>query len=449
MNATNRFGTAAFLAGALGLAALMAYTLVGVDLGTPSPSWGSPPEWQVAVVFPDPSDWHDFRQGIASCEAKGLLRVTSRDEGAVAVATPRLGRALRFRFVPARGVVETRDEVRRLAESADPPIAFVGSSNTTLTSAMADVLRTIGGGKAGGPVLLVPWATSVAAEGSRTPLLASYPGHVFRMCPNNRREAGLVVGCLASRAPKARPSRVFLVSDPADPYSADLAGCFREAIAGAVPGADVAESTDVVGQAGPDDEPSARDAAWASKMVASLEALPADRPAWLVLPLQEQPTRRLLRALTASLRGADVPRLEVLCGDGIGLETLGEFAGPGAPSLWCVTAASDFGAAPDAPQDVQVSAEVVASLVWGLDRGTASASALHDGLASLDLAADDPSAMGRSLGFTAEGERKGQDLGRVLHLEPGRREVLAYAKGPEGNWTAPVAIPAPDVGTRR
>src|SRR5262249_40204418 len=152
----------------------------------------------VAVFFPERADWDDFRRGVLACARKGLVRVTSEQLDAVVVETSGRRRALRFDWHRARGGLESRGEVQRLLALAEPPIAIVGSSNTALTADLAAELNAARP-EAGGPLLLVPWATSIdtlppteGGRGHRSPLLGVYPGRTFRFCLDNHRQAGLV-----------------------------------------------------------------------------------------------------------------------------------------------------------------------------------------------------------------------------------------------------------------
>lgn len=463
MTATNRLGTALLLTWAVALTALMGYTLIGVGPESltihPGMTGIVDPTAEVVAVFPDPEDWRDFREGVDTLRRQGVLKVDEQPaEETVVIITPRHGRRVRFTWDPARGVVETRQAVRRRIGSASPPLAFIGSSNTALTAALADELRSAGNPLAT-PLLLIPWATAVNAhpsEGSPPePLLAIHPGRSFRFCLNNQREADLVVGCLMNRMQGEGPSRVLMVVDPADPYSADLASCFEKAIGALVPKAKIVAYRDVIAHGGIDVQPSPEDLRWAEGIAGGL--IPAKggdgRPAWIVLPLQSEPSRRLLGALRIAIRAVlpkDAPPIEVLCGDGIGLASLGEYAGVRPLSIWCASAASNIDTYQDAPQDVQISAEIVGAIVGAVDRaGPLTPESLREGLAGLDFSPDGPSDPGRSLQFNADGERRGDHHGRVFHVGPDQAEILSFRKGRSGEWAGPTIIRPPQLEARR
>lgn len=440
MATTGRGGTYLLLLGGLALAAIMGYTLA-IDGGKRAPSGGSEAA-EVAVFFPDRADWLDFRLGITACGRRGLIGIVAEDPDAVTVVTPKTRRTIRFDWHRARGSVETHDEIRGLLARANPAVAVVGSINTALTTYLAEELRTAG---KDGPPLLVPWATSDKAEGdagspARPGLLEIYPGGTFRFCLNNRREAELVVRCLGAQEPEERPGRVFIAYDPRDPYSVDLADGFRAAIRAAHPRARLVDQPDGVGLPDLEDEPGADELKWASAVWEAVRADRPGRPNWVVLPLQAEPARRMLAALKRQAPTSP-PRLRVLCGDGFSLGDLAWVAADGRRpfSLWC--ASSGSGAVEDhEARGAQVPAEIVSALALGLDR-TGPDGHLRDFLAGLNLPGTARAAIGRSLAFDRSGERKGDDLGHVLAIPADRGEVLAYTRGPKGDWKPPVALP--------
>jgi hypothetical protein len=464
----SRAGTWLIGMGGLILAALMAYTLtLGVG--------GAPPRIrgavrseasEVAVVFPERVYWVEFRQGVLACVRRKLARLIEEGDDALLVETPRQRRRIRFGFHEARGLRETRDEVRQLAGRPDAPIALVGSSNTVLTAALAETLRTPSGADGRpGPVLLIPWATSVLvgrpeAGAGPVALLDIDPGRTFRFCPNNQRLADLVVRCLADHDAGVTLERAYIIEDRHDPYSLDLADCFRRVIEQVAPDAELIDHADTLaytGIADPNEPPSSSEEALAERIWRNAANAPDRRTTWVVLPLQEQPADRILRALSRHRRAGDGP-LRVICGEAIGLKTLARWAGRVPFPIWCVS----FDALPDPearkssdaeqalPTDVQVPAEIVSALVRCLDRPAGqplSADVLRDALDALAIDPHDPSALGRSIAFDDTGERQGDDLGHVLLIEPDRHEVLALSRGESGRWGAPIPVrpvPAPD-----
>ena len=453
MAPTSRVGTGLLGTFGLALAALMAYTLAfeGCHGSGSSPSEiRQPDSAEVAVFFPDVRDWSHFRRAIEACVRRELARPVFEGEEAVVVATPRLGRRVRFTWHGIRGVGETREEVERLAGRTPPPIAVVGSSTTVLTVALADPLRDAG---ATGPVLLVPWATALMADrpGSvarPVPLLGIDPGRTFRFCPNNRRLAESVVGCLIGQDSTKPPARVFLVVDPHDPYSVDLADCFRMTIRERAGTVKVVEQAEAVGMPtmarspGSVSPPSAAEASLADAIWTAVEDGTDDRTTWVVLPLQGEPTRRILAALRhrASWNSADEGDgpLRVVCGDGIGRETLDGLAGHRSFPIWCASTstarASDHGVS----NDTQTLAEIVSVVLLAVEqspRARPTPDEVREALTRLDLAASDRAAFGRALRFAADGERL-DDPGHVLAVRPGVSTVSEFRLGSDGRWTS-------------
>jgi hypothetical protein len=451
MSTGSRLGTWLLLAGGTALTALMLYTL---SLGGPRrlPGDDGPADAaEVAVFFPDRADWLDFRLGIAACVRKGLVDPHSERDDRVIVTTPQAERAIRFTWHRSRGVLETREAVARLVAGPRPPVAVVGSINTALTAALAEGLRTAA--PADGPPLLVPWATSVETDDpARGPgpfrLLDLDPGRTFRFCLNNQREADLVVRCLAAQPGEPLPERVIIAADRRDPYSLDLASCFRRVIRTVAPEAEILEQPGVVGPPTVADRPAIDERRWAASIWREITREP--RPTWVILPLQAQPAARLLSALREE--GADVDPatspLRVLCGDGFGLSTLVEFTSetPKPFSLWCASASS--GGVPGVERDAQVPAEIVSALALGLDRGKSRDGSLAAFLNDLVIPADGRAAFGRSLAFDDSGERRGADLGNVLAILPGHREILAFSHSENGSWSRPAPVASPTVVAR-
>lgn len=449
MTKGSRIGTWFLLAGGMALTALMVYTLT---LGGPDrPGDEGPADAaDVAVFFPDRNDWFDFRLGIAACVRKGLVEPVSERDDQVIVETSKTHRPVRFTWHRSRGVLETREAVARLARGPRPPAAVVGSINTALTAALAEGLRGV---SAEGPPLLVPWATSVETDdpaGGPGPfrLLDLDPGRMFRFCLNNQREADLVVRCLAAQPGDPTAERVIIATDRRDPYSSDLASCFRRAIGAVAPEAEIVEQPGAVGPPNRADRPGPNERRWAASIWREIAREP--RPTWVILPLQAQPAARLLTALREAGAGVDpsTSPLRVLCGDGFALSTLAGFAAatPSPFSLWCASASN--GAPSGVDRDAQVPAEIVASLALGLARGESHDRSLRDFLARLDIPANGRGAFGRSLAFDPSGERRGVDLGNVLAILPGHREIVAFSHGAGGVWSSPIPVASPTVLAR-
>ena len=392
-----------------------------------------------------------------ACARKKLAEFVGEGDGYVVVRTPKHGRLLRFTLHGARGVRETREDVRRVAGHAPAPVAFVGSSNTVLTVAMAESLRDAAAANPGeGPVLLVPWASSVLAERSDpgegpVALLDVDAGRTFRFCLNNQYMADLIVKCLGDLEPDLPAKRVVIVEDRYDPYSTDLSACFHRAVERAVPAAEFIEMTVAPPLPLPHDPsllPTPAEEAVAESVWRDADRLPHGQTLWVVLPLQEEPTLRMIQALSRHARRtlhAGSSPLRVVCGDAVGASNLARIAGRCPVPVWCVSSASPEAPAKGVSHDVQIPAEIVASLVRCLDLPgdrPASAGDLRRALAGMKLAADDPSALGRSLAFSRSGERVGDDLGHVLMIRPDEASVHFVTRGREGRWRGPTPLAA-------
>ncbi len=464
----NRVGTLILSLAGLLLAGLMTYTVffAGWRSGSGLTDLDQNPSVRaarVAIFLPDAHDWSDFRQAVAACEPKGILRLMAGGGDSLVVESAATGRRIQFDHHDVRGVTDTRAAVRGLSEQKPPPVAVVGSTTTVLTVALAEPLRDE---RDVGPVLLIPWATAVmvqrsGAESGRAqhdlvPLIELDPGRTFRFCPNNRRLADSVVDCLVARDDGRLPTRVFLIIDPFDPYSDDLADCFRRAIRARKPDVEIVERADAVDLpsfAHPLDhnpEPSAAEVALADSIVASADRADA-RTTWVVLPLQDQPARRMIAAIRrrANWRtnptdrtGGPAP-LRVVCGDAIERRALDELAGQGGLSIWCASTSSSQPTDQGVGDDTQALAEITSALVWAVDQAsgpTPTPTEIRDALRRIDLPADHAAAFGRALAFDMTGERRG-DPERVLEVRPDAGRPVEFARAPGGSWE-PVVTPS-------
>ena len=472
MNSWNRVGTGLFGVAGLLLTSLMAYTLFFTG-GRPTDGQGSatggPADAavRVAIFLPDPQDWTDFRRAVLACEPKPLIRLVAEAEDRLIVESTRSRRRIQFERHDVRGVSDTRDEVRQLARDPVPPVALVGSTTSVLTVAIAEPLRDEG---SRGPILAIPWATAVMVQrpvGERgenrpdlVPLIEIDPDRTFRFCPNNRRLADSVVDCLVARDEGRLPGKVFLVVDPFDPYSDDLAACFRQAIRARKPDVEIVERADAVDlpsfthSTNTLPEPSPAENKLADAILLSREAGDV-RPTWVVLPLQDQPARRIITALrrrSAWQTTTDDPppssgSLRVVCGDAIERQALHAMAESGGLSIWCASTSATVPTDQGVSDDTQTLAEIATALVWAVDQASTDAPGpdqIRDAWKRIDLAADDPMTFGRRLAFESNGERRG-DLERVLAIQPGRTEPVEFARAGGQSWQ-PVAIPAPVSG---
>lgn len=444
MATINRVGTVVLLVGGLALASLMAYTLLLAD-GTRALRAPGADVGDVALVFPeqDSAAWEDFRRGVLACRDRGLIGEVL-DGRSVLVMRTRGGHRLRFLWSPASGFVQTCQVVRELMDRPVPPLAVVGSNNTALTAVLAEAMRDAAGPDpdGGGPALLVPWATALLAEPASpgaepVPLLGIYPGRTFRFCPDNRRQAELLVRFALDQDGGRPPAGVLVVADPDDPFSRDLARAFREALRETVPGAPVEERDAVPLPVLPSVAPDPSEAYWAESVWAEARDGAASGPTWLVLPLQGEPTRRLLKALGAMApRDAGQVPLRVLCGDGIGVGTLTNLAGTLPFPVWVASPAFAGRTEPAIPEGAQVMAEIALALARARDQATGPED-LAAALRRLQVPAE---ALGRSIAFEPSGERRGADLGQILAIVPGSNQVVARSRRPDGGWSDPVPV---------
>ncbi|HEY2156690.1 MAG TPA: hypothetical protein VGH33_13750, partial [Isosphaeraceae bacterium] len=308
-------GVGGIVLGGLGVALglLMVYTLAFEGAARRGFRTVAAGRVEVPVFFLERSEWRIFARGVSACTepARGLGRMIDEDDDLLIVETPKNHRRVRFTWHGLRGERQARDEVRKAIE-ADGPIAVIGASNTVTTLALARGLHDLAADHK--PLLLVPWATSVE-------LLGEYPGRTFRFCSNNRRLAGLLVDCLKARPGRAGPRRVEMVVDRLDPYSVDLAECFRREIAGAYPQAEVAPEVDETATSpgprfsGRGPLPTEGDLRHARAIWREVSQDPK-RETLVVLPLQNDPARRMLLALNAAGPGrheAERMPLTVVC----------------------------------------------------------------------------------------------------------------------------------------
>jgi hypothetical protein len=428
-----------FFLGAFGLALglLMLYTLVFEGTGGCNGRRDATGVVDVPVFFLERAEWRIFTRGVAACvdEARGLGRILEEEDDHLTVETARQHRPIRFNWQSVRGEGQLRGLVHRV-EAETRPIAMIGSSNTLLTAALAEGLRDFPARPGGGSLLLVPWATSV-------PLLAIYPGRTFRFCSDNRHVAALLVDCLKAQPGRKGPARVLLAVDRLDPYSVDLAGCFRVQIARAFPDARVIEPAEGASTApgswfsGRGSWPTAADQRHARAFWREVTEGPGGE-SWVVLPLQNDPARRMLLALNAASPGrhdAGLRPLTVVCGDAVGPTTLASFANQLVFPVWSASPASNHAAANGLAEDVIEQAETVAALLIALDRPTAvrTPDELRDALLN-PAGPKPPEPFGRPLDFGPSGEREGFEPGEVFSLWPESPEVHVRAAG---RWDAP------------
>jgi hypothetical protein len=443
---TGQLGSALLLVGGLALVGLMAYTLL-IDGSPVGADRMRPGTVEVAVVLPTRDDWHDVRQGVLGCVRREMVELVSEEPNAVTIETADRGRPLRFVWVRAPGAAEARKVVDQLLARSQPPAAVIGSINTSLTAALAAALRDGGGARPGGPLLLLPWATSTLAPAGPmrepVPLLEINAGRTFRFCPDNRRLADLVVRCVLAQEPSQPPHSALIVEDHSDPYSDDLAAAFETAIRAEVPGTAIDKGAESLFSPGMGESPGLNDDRLAIRVWSKAREAPPGAPTWLVLPLQGAPVRRILYALDRRASG-ESPPLHVLCGDGLGITSLRDFTRLRGVSVWCGSAESppDDGST-SLPPGALVPAEIVSALALAVDRAGTGPDALRTALAALDLKADDPAAFGRPLAFAPTGQRRDEALGHVLAVRPGGDGIVAFAPVQDGRWEGPIEVADP------
>ncbi len=442
MATTNRVGTWLIVAGAVALVAVMGYALTLGGGGMVAPANGTAAE--VAVFFPDSNSWRNFRQGAQACSERGLVDVDEQGTDKLLVRSRRSGRSIRFSWDGSLGLREIRDSLARRLEGPTPPVAVVGSTNTALTVGLAQELAEHDSAS-GRPALLITAATSVRVElpegdsgpgGATQPveLLDIAPSRSFRFCLNDERFAELVVGLLAD-ARREKPAEAVLVADPFDPFSRDLATFFERSVGRRFPDLAITRSEPRPGFdpiLGPSqDEVGLAESIW-KKAASAMDG----RPVWVLLTTQGDPARRLLEVLRAKAPAKPPKNLRVLCGDGIGRQTLCAFAGSlPFPVFSTASTSATVSKIPTLSRTGtgQIEAEIVAALIACLDEGR-PVEELASSLAGLEIPADSPGSMGRSLAFK-QGERAGEDLGHVLEVRPDDAALLAHDPGPGGRWT--------------
>ena len=116
------------------------------------------------------------------------------------------------------------------------------------------------------------------------------------------------------------------------------------------PGAEILERADTLDLPGVSRSvkavltPSVAEVALADAIWASADGPPVDRSTWVVLPLQGDPSRRMLSALqsraTWQPEGKGGRPLQVVCGDAIGRSTLEALEGRRSFPIWCASISS-------------------------------------------------------------------------------------------------------------
>ena len=452
----SRLGQRLLAIGGICVAALMAYTVI-LDLGflgrgDGDPATGSP---VIPVFYPERVYWREFREGIQVCARKNLLRIVDETDLSVEVESSKSNRRIGFVWQGVRGVVALREEVEGVLSESPPPVAIIGSSNTVLTQAIARTLNEASEGQgAAGPLLLIPWASSVLTDRSEPNeppigLLDILHGRTFRFCPNNQAQAGLLVDCMARRPSPVPAQKVIIIEDRQDPYSIDLADSFHREIEHAAPGVELDERS-LRPEFPSSAQAASREDALAASIWDEIDKLKENRALWLVLPLQEEPSQRMIESLIRQARRGNpvgANRFEVLTGDSLGLDILGKLAGHCPFPIWSVSTNSPSSISrqftKEFSADAQLPAEIVSSLIFALDQlGDApfTSASLRKQLESIQWNGDDPRAIARPLRFRKSGERVSDEMGHVLTIQPDDPRVMAIPRLGKDRWGPAVEV---------
>ncbi len=429
----NRIISALFLAGAASLVALVAYALA--PAGLPDLAARGRSRAEIAVFLPDRASWEALELGARRAADAGWVSITENAPDRLVLTPTKGGRRILLTWHHPAGEWELSDRLEALLRGSNPPEAVIGSSNSALTEAIARTLAASPPGAS--PPLLIPSASAVSLPDSEAPmrprtLLGIHPDRTFRFCLNNTHMAALLVDSLTS-GPSEHPSRVILISDPADPFSADLAQSCKRALIEKSIKAPLDSITARVDPSLTLGEPTIEEQRLVAPIVAAAQSSTPAQPTWAFLTLQGQAARRLIQAIDQALPQSASANLQVLCGDGIGLSTLEQLTGRVRFSIRCVASGGVLGTSevPN-PSDLgRVEAELISALVTALALSEKSGDDLARSLDRLDLDPGDPGTIGRSLRLD-KGERLGDDLGVVFELRPDLAQIQAHLPNPTG-----------------
>lgn len=429
MSEGNQTISALFLVGAAGLVALVAYALA--PAGLPDLAQTTRDRVDVAVFLPDLASWDALGRGARRASESGAVRVEDGAPDRLTLRTPG-GRRLQLTWHHPAGGWELAERLRSLLKGPTLPEAIVGSSNTALTLTLAQTLAKAGPEP---PPLLIFSASAIHApdaEGGRATLLGLNPGRTFRFCLNNRRMAELVVDCVGSANP-VTPTGSFVLVDPLDPFSVDLAECFEEVLhARGIRGEPTRIETRADGGFSLG-APTIEEQRLVAPIAEAASAAAAG-PVWVFMALQGSAARRLIVALDRALPEDAAERVRVLSGDGLGLNSLRILATQVDFPVYSVSSGGISESEGEDPSDRgRVEAELIGALAVAVDRAEAPGG-LAEVLARLDLHAGETGTLGRSLRLE-DGERVGDDLGLVYELRPEPVELWGHEPGAVG-WTS-------------
>ena len=333
--------------GALG-AAVLGLVLLGNALGIFGAS--SPAPVEVAVYFPGTSDtaWLNWIEGV---------RLAANEQDLTTECTPSRNECLvktrpvpiLFRWYPTVGSRQMQLEVSRRCQQSPRPIAVVGSSNSSLTQALAEALQSVTP-VSSAPVLLMTDSTA-------DDLISIYRNRSFRFGFNNSYQAHTVVDRLKdyygqsskeSKSAKAKP-KALVVKVADSPFAVDLAYHFERELIDVLnvefQSPEKVRSTADLEAAplqpkhawtlstatGRFSTPSPEERSLATQWARALVSEP-DRPWIMVLPVDTSAYRRLSTALADALRAhpdADRARrvaanIVVLSGDALSYHSFDE-----------------------------------------------------------------------------------------------------------------------------
>jgi hypothetical protein len=464
--------------------------------------------YNVDVFNPDPQDWSGLREAVRAFakDHRDKLGDTSPykviGESSDQILLKTQKGIIRFTWHDTLGARDTQEDVYHLATSDAGPTVVVGSSNTKLTIALATGLaraRETRGGH--GPLLIIPWAAAAdveVPEGSGQPrslsLLDIYPDSSFRFCLNNRDAACRAIGRLMPSAGRQAPVQVLIAkydeqvpTGTADPYATDLSNQIKAAIESCyktdyyINYIYINRQLDDFGE-GRGERADKPEQAWAQEVwyeadkwrkAAEREEAAEGRTTWLVIPFQQDPTRRLIKALQATApeskptdrsdaalhsqqkrdpqantsQHKPAPLLQVLCGNGPSAASYAEISTAPLPfPIWFISSGYKETKGSFAPI---VQAEVVAALVHGLEKRARDrpTEALRSFLVNLPQDSRNPTSVGRSVRFDKRThERDGPDLGYLLKISAGGGAIQGERQNDKGEWemVGPITLPSYD-----
>lgn len=272
---------------------------------------------EIAVFFPGTNerDWYDFIQAVrlAAKEEKLPVSVDADSSSCTIGVKPT---PVTFQWYPDVGVRALKRRVKALCDQAQPPLALVGTNNSSLTRAIAEQLAESTAPNR--PLLLM---TNATADG----LLVLNPGRSFRFGYRNSYQAEKVVERLQhfwqERQMPATKVNVLSVAVEDNPFAMDLAYRFEKELSGRFPANFAApkyeqrpaQAEDPVVPRVPNnafvlrtatggfDDPNPDEWSLAARLVSEMANDPGN-PWVLVLPVGTTPYRRIAYALSETFK---------------------------------------------------------------------------------------------------------------------------------------------------